>query len=104
VATCRHCHAELALLGAPRAAGAVDRDLLDLGLLRQAQHERLLAAAARGGHEAHALEAAAGGVFEQDVVDREGLAFDALRMGQADADRFAGPGPVHGSEGVVREG
>ena len=83
VAARGHGHAELAVLGPRRAVLAVDRDLLDLGLLRHAQDERLLAAAAGGGHEAHALEAAAGGGLEGHVVDRERLALDALRVGQA---------------------
>ena len=64
VAARGHGHAELALLGARRAVLAVDRDLLDLGLLRDAQDEGLLAAAAGGGDEADALEAAAGGGLE----------------------------------------
>ena len=96
-------HAELALLGARRAVLAVDRDLLDLGLRRDAQDEGLLAAAAGGGDEADALEAAAGGGLEGHVVDREGLALDALRVGEADGDRLARPGTVLGSEDALGE-
>ncbi len=95
--------AELALLGARRAVLAVDRDLLDLGLRRDAQDEGLLAAAAGGGGEADALQAAAGGGFERHAVDREGLALDALRVREADGDRLARPGPVLGGEDALGE-
>ena len=94
-------HAQLALLGARRAVLAVDRDLLHLGLRRDAQDEGLLAAAAGGRDEADALEAAAGGGLEAHVVDREGLALDALRVGEADGDRLVRPGAVLGGEDAL---
>ena len=54
-----HGHAELTVLGPRRAVLPVDRDLLHLGLRRDAQDEGLLAAAAGGDGEVDALEAAA---------------------------------------------